>query len=83
MAALAAEGSRGPQRKNSGFDFALKGHGFSRAVSAAKSIAALAAEGSRGPQPEFFRRLESRGREGRKKMRPGPATRAALLSRTF
>src|ERR1019366_326761 len=37
---------------NSGFDFALKGHGFSRAVSAAKSMAALAAEGSRGPQRE-------------------------------
>jgi hypothetical protein len=30
--------------KNSGFDFALKGRGFSRAVSAAKSMAALAAE---------------------------------------
>jgi hypothetical protein len=32
-------------RKNSDFDLVLKGRGFSRAVSAAKSIAALAAAG--------------------------------------
>jgi hypothetical protein len=31
-------------RKNSGFDFVLKGRGFSRAVSAATSTPALAAE---------------------------------------
>jgi hypothetical protein len=38
----------------------LKGRGFSRAVSAAKSMAALAAEGSRGVQRDFFRNLFSR-----------------------
>jgi len=41
-------------------DFALKGRGFSRAVSVAKSMAALAAEGSRDPQCDFFRSLFSR-----------------------
>jgi hypothetical protein len=39
----------------SDFDFVLKGRGFSRAVTVAKSMAALAAEGSRVtrlfPQP--------------------------------
>ena len=34
--------------KNSGFDFVSKGRGFSRAVSAAKSMAALAAEAPPG-----------------------------------
>jgi hypothetical protein len=38
----------------------LKGRGFSRAVSVAKSMAALAAEGSRDPQCDFFRSLFSR-----------------------
>jgi hypothetical protein len=40
--------------KKPGFDFVLKGRGFSRAVSAVKAMAALAAEGSRGLQCEFF-----------------------------
>jgi hypothetical protein len=52
-------------RKNSGFDFALKGRGFSRAVNAAKSIAALAAEGSRSLQSDFFRSLFSRAVQAR------------------
>jgi len=38
-------------RKNSGFDFVLKGPGFSRDVSAAKLMAALAAEVSRRSEP--------------------------------
>ena len=37
--------------------FVLKGCGFSRAVSSAKSMPALAAEGSRRPQLAFFRSL--------------------------
>ena|SRR5258708_26433782 len=46
--------------KNSDFDFVLKGRGFSRAVSAAKSRPALAAEGTLGLQCHFFRSLFSR-----------------------
>ena len=42
-------------RKNSGFDFALKGRGFSRAVSLAKSKAALAADAPSSYQDDFFR----------------------------
>jgi hypothetical protein len=42
-------------RKNSGFDFALKGCGFSRAVSLAKSKAALAADAPSSYQDDFFR----------------------------
>jgi len=44
-------------RKNSGFDFVLKGCGFSRAVSTAKSTPALAAEGALGLHCHFFRNL--------------------------
>jgi hypothetical protein len=44
-------------RKNSGFDFALKGRGFSRAVSLAKSMAALAADAPPSYQDDFFRSL--------------------------
>src|SRR5712671_1063468 len=46
--------------KNSDFDFVLKGRGFSRAVSAAKSRPALAAEGTLGLQCHFFRSLFNR-----------------------
>jgi len=42
---------------NSGFDFILKGPGFSRAVNAAKTIPALAAEGALSLQCRFFRRM--------------------------
>jgi hypothetical protein len=44
-------------RKNSDFDLVLKGRGFSRAVSAAKSMAALAAAGCTSVQSDFFRKL--------------------------
>jgi hypothetical protein len=44
-------------RKNSGFDFAFKGRGFSRAVSLAKSMAALAADAPPSYQDDFFRSL--------------------------
>jgi hypothetical protein len=46
-------------RKNSGFgfDFVLKGRGFGRAVSAAKSTPALASEGALSLQCHFFRSL--------------------------
>ena len=44
-------------RKNPGFDFALKGRGFSRAVSVAKSLAALAADALPSYQSDFFRSL--------------------------
>jgi len=37
---LLAGGGKSRRRKNSGFDFALKGRGFSRAIRAAKSMAA-------------------------------------------
>jgi len=47
-------------RKNSGFGFALKGRGFSRAVSLAKSMAALAADAPPSYQDDFFRSLFSR-----------------------
>jgi hypothetical protein len=40
-------------RKNSDFDFVLKGRGFSRAVNGAKSIAALAAAGDTVRNPTF------------------------------
>jgi len=46
-------------RKNSDLDLVLKGRGFSRAVSAAKSIAALAAAGCTSVQSDFFRKLFS------------------------
>jgi hypothetical protein len=36
---------------------ALKGRGFSRAVTAAKSVAASAAEGNCGRRKDFFRSL--------------------------
>ena len=41
-------------RKNSDFDLVLKGRGFSRAVSATKSIAALAAEVTLCVREEVF-----------------------------
>jgi hypothetical protein len=44
-------------RKNSGFDFVLKGRGFGRAVSAAKSTPALASEGALNLQCHYFRSL--------------------------
>jgi len=47
-------------RKTSGFDFALKGRGFSRAVSVAKSMAALAADALPSYQDDFLRSLFSR-----------------------
>jgi len=43
--------------ENSVLDFVLKGCGFSRAVSAAKSTPALTAEGALGLQCHFFRSL--------------------------
>src|ERR1019366_7801356 len=44
-------------RKNSCFAFALKGRGFSRAVSLAKSMAASAADAPPSYQDDFFRSL--------------------------
>jgi hypothetical protein len=41
--------------KNSGFDFVLKGRGFSRAVSATQLTQALAAEGVRSVRCHLFR----------------------------
>jgi glycine/D-amino acid oxidase-like deaminating enzyme len=41
-------------------DFALKGRGFSRAVSLAKSMAALAADAPPSYQNDFFRSLFTR-----------------------
>jgi hypothetical protein len=52
-------------RKNSDFDLVLKGRGFSRAVSAAKSIAALATAGCTSVQSDFFRKLFSAGKSER------------------
>ena len=52
-------------RKNSGSDFALKGRGFSRAVSVAKSPAALAADAPPSHQDDFFRKLFSEAGEVR------------------
>jgi hypothetical protein len=52
-------------RKNSGSDFALKGRGFSRAVSVAKSSAALAADAPPSHQDDFFRKLFSEAGEVR------------------
>src|ERR1035437_5605608 len=43
------------RRKKSGFDFALKGRGFSRAVSLAKSKGALAPDAPPSYQDDFFR----------------------------
>src|ERR1035437_7242042 len=53
-------------RKNSGFDFALKGRGFSRAVSLAKSKAALAADAPSSYQDDFFRSRFSDAENGRR-----------------
>jgi hypothetical protein len=47
-------------RKNWDFDRVLKGRGFSRAVSAATSVAASAAGASCGCRKDFFRVLWSR-----------------------
>ncbi|PYX45057.1 MAG: hypothetical protein DMG83_11145 [Acidobacteria bacterium] len=47
-------------RKNWDFDRVLKGRGFSRAVSAAKSVAASAAGENCGCRKDFFRSLWSR-----------------------
>jgi hypothetical protein len=56
-------------RKNSDFDLVLKGRGFSRAVSAAKSIAALAAA-LHSVQSDFFRKLFSDARKSFEIRRP-------------
>jgi hypothetical protein len=44
-------------RKNSDFDLVLKGRGFSRAVSVAKSIPAFSRRGLHCVQSDFFRSL--------------------------
>jgi len=47
-------------QKRCDFEFGLKGRGFSRAVSIAKSTQALAAEGHRDLRCDFFRSLLER-----------------------
>jgi hypothetical protein len=61
-----ASNSSSRLRKNPGFDFALKGRGFSRVVSVAKSMAALAADALPSYQDDFFRSLL--GAEGKPAM---------------